>query len=175
MNYYLNCFIIYSILGFILESSLYKYKTSPHYSGILYGPFTIIYGFGCIFLILLDEHLFKKLKVNIILKIIIIYLLSALVLTLTELSGGLILKYIFNTEMWNYTKKAFNIGKYICLEMSAIWGFLGVLFIYFVRPFFDKIFKILSPKFTYSFSILIAINLIITLIIQNKELILNFL
>jgi uncharacterized membrane protein len=166
MYYYLNSFIIYSILGFILESSLYKFKVSPYYSGILFGPFTIIYGFGCIFLIILDKYIFNKINNN-ILKIVIIYLLSSIVLTLTELSGGLILQYLFHTEMWNYTSKMFNIGKYICLELSAIWGLLGVIFIYVVKPFFDKRVKSLSTNFTKIFISLITINLIITFITKN--------
>ena len=54
MLYYFNLFIIYSILGFILESCVYKTKNINCYSGVLYGPFTIIYGFGCVVLNLLN-------------------------------------------------------------------------------------------------------------------------
>lgn len=162
-------------MGFILESSLYKFKSSKCYSGILFGPFTIIYGFGCVFLSLLDKYFFKKLKINVVFKLIIIYFVSAIVLTLTELSGGIILKYLFHTEMWNYSSKAFNIGRYICLEMASIWGFMGILFIYLVKPFFDKIFDILTPNFTKCFTFIILLNLIISIIIQNKEFILSFL
>lgn len=175
MIYYLNTFIIYSIMGFILESSLYKFKTSDCYSGILFGPFTIIYGFGCIFLVLLDKYVFKRMKCNIVLKLVVIYILSAVTLTLTELTGGIILKYLFHTEMWDYTSKAFNFGKYICLEMASIWGILGVMFVYFIKPFFDKIFRVLTPTFTKAFTLVIILNLIISIIVQNKELILSFL
>jgi uncharacterized membrane protein len=165
---------VYSILGFLLESSVYKFKLSSCYSGILFGPFTIIYGFGCIFLMILDNNVFKKIQ-NKFLKVIVVYVLSAIILTLTELSGGLILKYLFHTEMWDYTNKLFNIGKYICLELSITWGLLGVIFIYIVKPFFDKILKSLSHNFTKIFMSLIIINLIITFLIYNKELIMNFL
>ncbi len=47
--YFLNCFFIYSILGFILEC-LFTLITKNHFaSGILYGPWTPVYGFGAIF------------------------------------------------------------------------------------------------------------------------------
>ena len=166
MSYYLNSFIIYSILGFILESSLYKYKFSKNYSGILYGPFTIIYGFGCLFLILLDKYLFSKIT-NKFLKLLVIFLSSMVILTLTELSGGIILEYLFHTEMWNYTSKPFHFGKYICLELALIWGVLGVLFIYFVKPFFDQRVKTLSPNFTKVLTIFLILNLSITFLVKN--------
>lgn len=47
--YFLNCFFIYSILGFILEC-LFTLITKNHFaSEILYGPWTPVYGFGAIF------------------------------------------------------------------------------------------------------------------------------
>ena len=43
---YLNLLFAYSILGFIMESTLYKIVNSNMHSGIFYGPYTLVYGFG---------------------------------------------------------------------------------------------------------------------------------
>ena len=44
--YYFNLIIFYSLLGFILESVVYKISKSDEHSSIFYGPYTLVYGFG---------------------------------------------------------------------------------------------------------------------------------
>lgn len=164
--YYINCLYFYSFLGFALESEVYKLNNSNLHSGIFYGPITEVYGFGIIALILLKKYFIDKLKCNKYLKIIITFISSLIVLTLIELIGGNILHLIFNINMWNYTKKAFNIGKYICLELSIIWGLFGIIFIYYLKDNLDKIIKLIPQKLTY---ILLIINIIDTIaILLNK-------
>ena len=164
--YYINCLYFYSFLGFALESEVYKLNNSNLHSGIFYGPITEVYGFVIIALILLKKYFIDKLKCNKYLKIIITFISSLIVLTLIELIGGNILHLIFNINMWNYTKKAFNIGKYICLELSIIWGLFGIIFIYYLKDNLDKIIKLIPQKLTY---ILLIINIIDTIaILLNK-------
>lgn len=158
--YYINCLYFYSFLGFALESEVYKINNSNLHSGIFYGPITEVYGFGVIALILLKKYFIDKLKCNKYLKILITFISSLIVLTLIELIGGNTLHLIFNINMWNYTKKAFNIGKYICLELSLIWGLFGTIFIYYLKDYLDKIIKLIPKKLTY---ILLIINIIDTI------------
>ena len=46
--YYLKIFLIYSLLGFVMESTLFKIVQSRKHSGIFYGPMTAVYGVGII-------------------------------------------------------------------------------------------------------------------------------
>jgi len=123
------------------------------------GPITEVYGFGIIFLILLKKYFLDKLRVNKYFLLLITYVLSVIILTITEYLGGSILNLIFDIDMWNYTKKTFNMGKYICLELSLVWGILGVIYIYYIKSFTDKIVKLI-PKITTC--IFIVINLVDT-------------
>lgn len=164
--YYINCLLFFSLLGFVLESDVYKINHSKRHSGIFYGPITEVYGFGVLTLILLKKYIIDKLKCNKYLKIIITFILSWISLTLIEFIGGNILNILFNIDMWNYTNKDYNAGKYICLELSLIWGIFGVIYIYYLKNFFDKIIELIPKKLTY---ILIIINLIDTsLVLINK-------
>ena len=43
-----------------------------------------------------------------------------------ELFGGWVLDKIFHMRWWDYTKNKFNIGGYVCLRFSIMWG-LGVV------------------------------------------------
>ena len=62
--YSYNCLIFYSIVGFLLESTIYKIKGSKRHSGICYGPVTYVYGFGILGLNVLDQYFLSKTKGN---------------------------------------------------------------------------------------------------------------
>ena len=100
-----------------MESTVFKIKNVNIHSGIFYGPITEVYGFGVITLILLKKYLLDKLKCNKYLKLLITFILCTISLTIIELIGGNVLNLLFDIDMWNYTKKTFNYGKYICLEL----------------------------------------------------------
>lgn len=165
--YYINCLFFYSLFGFILESDLYKITNSQRHSGIFYGPITEVYGFGVLALILIKKHFLDKLRCNKYLKVVITFFICWISLTLIELIGGNILNLLFDIDMWDYTKKAFNAGKYICLELSLVWGIFGVIYIYYLKDFFDKIIALIPKKLTYA---LVIINIIDTILVFVNKL-----
>lgn len=147
-----------------MESTLFKVAEECRVSGVLYGPITIVYGLGGIALILTNKYILSKIKCNKILKIILSFIILSLILTIVELISGYLCKIIFNTEMWNYCNKSFNIGKYICLEYIPLWGLLGVIIIYVLKPFFDKIIKLIPKEATYLFYLILILDIIITIL-----------
>ena len=160
--YYINVLYFFSLIGFIIESTVYKINNSNRHSGIFYGPITMVYGFGVLALILIKKYFLDKLNCNKYLKIIIIYITSFITLTFIEYLGGNILNILFDIDMWNYTKKTFNIGKYICLELSLIWGLLGTIYILYLKDFLDKFINLIPKKLTI---FIIIVNLIDTLLV----------
>ena len=146
-----------------MESTLYK-NTTLKASGVLRGPLTLVYGVGGILLILVDKYIIDKIKIRKILKIIISFFIYAIVLTLVELICGYLCNLIFGIDMWNYTNKEYNIGKYICLEYIPIWGLLGLIISNIVKPFVDKIIKLIPKEATYFFYFIFTLDFIITLL-----------
>ena len=146
-----------------MESTLYK-NTKLKASGVLNGPVTLVYGIGSVVLILINKYIIDKIKVGKILKVIISFLIYTIFLTLVELICGHLCNIIFDIDMWNYTNKKYNIGKYICLEMMPIWGLLGIIITYIVKPFLDKVIKLIPKTATYFFTLILVVDLIITLI-----------
>ena len=61
--YYINVLYFFSLIGFIIESTVYKINNSNRHSGICYGPFTYVYGFGVLALILLKKYCLDKLEI----------------------------------------------------------------------------------------------------------------
>lgn len=164
--YYINALYFFSLFGFILESDLYKITKSKRHSGIFYGPITMVYGFGVLALILIKKYFFDKLHCHKLLKLCIIFITCWITLTFIEWLGGNVLYQIFQIDMWNYLEKDYNFGKYICLELSLVWGVFGTIYIYYLKDFFDKIIALIPTKLTYA---ILIINFIDTaLVFINK-------
>lgn len=150
-----------SILGHIIECFFY----SNGESGILLGSWTPIYGFGSIIILFINKFL-DKYKFKKITKIFLLFISSAVILSILEVIGGYLIKIIFNTEIWDYTNHKFNIGKYTSLEMSLIWGLSSILLIYFIKPVIDKIISKTPVYLTYTFISLFIFDLISTICVK---------
>ena len=167
--YFFNCFFIYSILGFLLESIFNLISIKSFESGILYGPWTPIYGIGAIITIIISNQIFKKMHKSRVTETIVTFLVLTVTLTSIEWLGGILIEKLFNITMWNYKNFTFNIGKYITLEMALAWGIISILVIYFIKPIIDKIEKKIPKSLTIILSILFLVDLIITIITKLKE------
>ena len=88
------------------------------------------------------------------------------ILSLAELIGGLAIEKIFSISFWDYSNHKYHIGKYICLEMTIMWGIISTIFICFLKPPLDKIVK-KNPNFLIYIAILLFILDIITTIKQG--------
>lgn len=157
--YYLKYFIITSIIGFILETILYKGD-----SGILTGPWTIVYGLGSIIILVFYQLIIQKLNLNQFLEIIIFFFSCIVLLSIIELIGGYLIEWIFGITFWDYSNYKFHIGKYICLEMAFIWGIASLIFIYILKPILDIVIKYIPNLLIYILLIIMFIDGIITYI-----------
>jgi len=116
--YFINNFFFYSIIGHIFESIIYLFCEGE--SGILYGPWTPVYGIGVVIIFSFYIYFIKK---GFSKKIIIwnLFLVVFILLTLIECIGGYLLELIFGTVFWNYDGLPLHIGNYISLEISALF------------------------------------------------------
>lgn len=159
--YYINYFFIMSIFGHLIETILFSKMSS----GILFSYWTPIYGVGSI-IILFIYNCVHKTKYEDFKKIFILFISSTIILSLTEMTGGYLIKWLLNKDKWDYTDHILNIGKYTSIEMALIWGFCSLIFLYILKPIVDKI-TTKIPKFvTYMCIILFIIDLIATSILK---------
>ncbi len=165
--YYINSFLVYSVLGFLLESVWYKVLEIDNYSGFLFGPFTPIYGFGVLCILVIEKVFIRKIKGNRIIKGIISFLTFMLLLSIIEFIGGTLLDKVFGIELWNYSNKKWHLGKYVCLELALVWGFGSLLFIYIVKPFMDRFIKKIPKKATYTFIGILVLDLVMSYLRYN--------
>lgn len=154
--YYTNYFFVFSILGNFLETFFYPDGNS----GILYGPFTPVYGIG-VCLIILFVHFLKKRNVSP--KFIYIFLFGLIGLSLLELLGGVLIEKVFHVVFWDYSHLKFSIGHYIALEVGLIWGLAALLVAYIIVPFCDKWITKIPKIVTWILMIVFIIDSLATL------------
>ena len=160
--YYLKYFFVTSILGFFIESILWT-----HESGILYGPWTFIYGIGSIIIIVLSDNILKKRNLNKYLRFLILFFSCFMILTLVELLGGLFIEKFFHVSFWDYSKYKFNVGKYISLEMSLLWVVASIFFVFILRPILDYIIDKISNYVFYFLSFLFVGDIFLTILFRD--------
>ena len=166
--YYLNYFFIFSIIGHIYETVLFKIIDEKGTSGFLYGYWTPVYGIGVVLILFISKYIFKSLKINKFLEVLIFLVAIFFILTIIEFLGGHILHFIFHKDFWNYSLLKHNIGKYICLEVSIVWVILSLIFLYLIKPWMDKIVLKIPKEVTILFIVLFLIDLTCTMFIKNK-------
>lgn len=162
--YYLNYFFLYSVFGHIFETIIISLSDKNSNSGYLYGPWTPVYGIGIIFIIIISNFVFKNIKKNKIIQSIIIFLWVAITLTIIEWLGGISIEYLFHITFWNYSKLPLSMGKYVAVEISFIWGFLSLLFVYLLKKPSDKLISIIPKWLTYILIMLFIIDNIFSII-----------
>ena len=161
--YFINVFLFYSILGNFFERILMFLRHTDYVSGFMGTIFTPVYGIAILTVIIIHDKL--KIK-NKYIKILIEFIIYGIVLSLLELIGGILIENVFNKIYWNYDRFKFNIGKYISLETSTLWGLMSLFTVYFIQPIFKKIESHIPKLVTILFSIFFIINLIIVLIVK---------
>ena len=120
-------FLVYSFLGWLLETSLAAAKKRHLLNrGFLSAPFSPIYGLGSILFALFlpelrDDPFF-------------LFLLGAILATGLELLTGVLLEKIFGQKWWDYSQERFQFEGHICLKYSLLWGLLALLCVFVGNP-----------------------------------------
>lgn len=154
-------FIIYSIVGFIIETIfgiLTKGVLESRKSFII-GPFCSIYGLGAVIMILALQK-FKKNNYT-------LFFGGFLVGSIIEYVISLIREAIFHVVWWDYSDMAFNINGRICVAFSMFWGILAIYLITHFNPKVDKFLEKFSYKQLKKAVIIIMIFLMIDMVITG--------
>ncbi len=160
--YYINCFFVYSIFGFLFESVVSFFRKKGFSSGILFGPWTPIYGIGVNLILILSNYFFQKLYLAKWREIIIVFFVVMITLTFLEWLGGILIEKLFHVTFWNYEEFPHHIGKYIALEVSLFWGFLSLILIYIIHPIFYPLILVIPNFIIYLLIVLMAVDYFLT-------------
>lgn len=120
-------FAIYSFCGWLWELIFYRVVHHTwHWHGFLTIPFLPIYGFAALgILILVQPYIPNP---------FLVFVASALIVSLLELVTGYVLNKAFHIRLWTYADLPFNIDGYTSLYTSLGFGLMGQFLAYVVQP-----------------------------------------
>lgn len=161
-------FMVGSVLGYAIEM-IWCYIRNGYFEsrqGLLYGPFSPVYGIGCV---LLTIALYRFAKFS----GLIIFPISAVLGGVFEYACSWGQQKLVGTISWDYTSKALSINGRTSVEYCVFWGILGVCFIKEIYPLFNKLMARFSNKtikiWTYIFLIIMIPNIILSALAVRRE------
>lgn len=160
-------FVFGCIMGYVMEVIFNFVRTGEFETrqGLIYGPFAPVYGIGTLaFYLILPK--FKKMWQ--------VFLVSGVLGGVTEYLCSFFQEKLFGTISWDYSNQLFNFNGRTSILYCLVWGALGVTFIKFVYPYFDKIFdKVLykiGTKVITAFAVVFMIfNISISSLAAQRE------
>lgn len=156
--YYIFNFIVYSIIGFIVEIIFKGILNFKLHSGTLYGPYCPVYGFGMTLIYYIYEKYNISKNKSKFIKYLLLFFIPFLLLSFIELIGGYLIKLLFHKTFWNYNDFFLNIGPFISLEMSVVWAVGAILSYYFLKPIVDKMYFKLKKNIIKLFFLIMCID-----------------
>ena len=141
----LTYFIIYSIVGYIIETlfGLFTKGMLESRKGFLYGPFCPIYGVGAVAMIL-GLQCFKKNNYT-------LFFGGFLVGSIVEYIISYLGEVIFKVNWWDYSNNFLNINGRICFTFSLFWGLLALYLIRHFNPIIDKLIDKIKAKVSINY------------------------
>lgn len=153
-------FVIGSIIGYLLEMIVGLVQNGHFVSkqGLIYGPFSQVYGIGLVIYYLVIPNNKKNIE---------IFLISMFLGGIVEYIFSYLQETFFGTISWDYSNLLFNINGRTSLLHCIYWGIGGILFSKYIRPQIEKI-DLLYPKMWFKvLTIFLAIFLLFDIIISS--------
>lgn len=138
-------FIIYSIIGFLMETIYGAFTKGLLESrkSFLYGPFCIVYGIAAIVLIFSLKK-YKKHNIK-------LFFYGMILGSLIEYFSSYIGELILHVKWWDYSNDFLNLHGRTCLYYAVMWGILSIILINYVNPFLDKCIENIVKKVSQYF------------------------
>ena len=141
-------FLVYSFIGWVVEVAYHAVTLGRVVNrGFLNGPVCPVYGVGMV-LVFAVIDLAAGTSVGGIgqANAGIVFLAGMILASTVEFIGGWGLYHIFHARWWDYRKKPFNLGGYVCLEFSIYWGLGALLVTRVLHPVVDRFSAGLVPE-----------------------------
>ena len=157
-------FFVYGFLGWCTEVIFAAFKQHRFVNrGFLNGPICPIYGVGVTLVIACLEAFQSNL--------LLLYISSVILVTVLEGVTGWAMDKLFHNKWWDYSKLPFNIGGYVCLLFSLIWGVACVFIVYFVHPLIQQVLSLIPHTAGIALIAILGIALLSDMIVTTSAIV----
>ena len=153
-------FIIYSVLGYIIETifGIITKGTWESRQSFLYGPFCGIYGLGAVIMILSLQY-FNQNNNR-------LFWGGFLVGSIIEYVVSWIGEILLNVKWWDYSNMPLNLNGRICVFFSIFWGLLAIYLMSYINPKVDRLINWIKTKISINKLKVITLGVTIFLFID---------
>lgn len=150
-------FTVCCVLGLIIESIYHIAVVDPgHFenrAGMLFGPFSPIYGFGAVLMTIALNRFHNS-------NIVIIFFISAVIGGTFEYLTSWFMQFAFGIVAWDYSGTFLSIDGRTNFMFMCMWGVLGVVWIKVFLPWMLKLVNLIPWNWRYAITTLCAILMI---------------
>lgn len=170
-------FVICCVLGLVIETVYHFVVVAPgeiqDRAGLLYGPFSPIYGVGAVLMTVALNRFYKANPV-------IIFLVSAVIGGLFEAAVSLFMQFGFGAVAWDYSGStifglfpdpvAELFGGRTSTLFMCMWGVLGFVWIKLCLPWLLKLINLIPWQARYSLTTLCAVLMLVNAVMTLQSL-----
>lgn len=151
-------FVVASILGLAIEVVYHMVVVDPGVyqdrAGLLFGPFSPIYGFGAVLMTLALNRFHKA-------NVLLVFLVSAVIGGAFEFFVSWFMETAFGAKAWDYSGTFLSIDGRTNGQFMAMWGVLGVVWIKLILPILLKVVNLIPWKARYAVTTLCAALMVV--------------
>ena len=138
-------FVVCCVLGLLIETVYHAIVFGGYQAraGVLYGPFSPIYGFGAVLMTVALNRFHNK-------PIVIIFLVSAIIGGAFEYLTSWFMQFAFGIVAWDYTGTFLSIDGRTNFVFMCMWGVLGCLWVKLLLPRMLKLVNMIPWNWRYS-------------------------
>ena len=151
-------FVVCCVLGLIVEVIYHMVVVDPGVyqdrAGLLFGPFSPIYGFGAVLMTVALNRFWRA-------NILVVFLVSAVIGGAFEFFVSWFMETAFGITAWDYTGTFLSIDGRTNGMFMAMWGVLGVAWIKLLLPLMLKLINLIPWQLRYSVTTVCAILMLV--------------
>ena len=140
-------FVVCCVLGLLIETVYHMVVVEPGVyqdrAGMLFGPFSPIYGFGAVLMTIALNRFWRANPV-------IIFLVSAVIGGAFEFFVSWFMEVAFGITAWDYTGTFLSIDGRTNGMFMAMWGVLGLVWIKALLPLMLKLINLIPWQWRYT-------------------------
>lgn len=158
-------FVVCCMLGLAIEElfHLALYHQFQDRAGLLFGPFSPIYGFGAVLMTIALNRFHDK-------PIWMIFLVSALIGGAFEYFTSWIMQFAFGIRAWDYAGTFLSIGGRTNFMFMCMWGLLGVMWIKLFLPLLLKLIDLIPWRWRYAVTTVCAVLMLVDAVMTVQSL-----
>ena len=151
-------FVICCFLGLILEVIWHMVVVEPGVyedrAGLLYGPFSPIYGFGAVLMTVALNRYYNK-------NPLVIFLVAGAIGAAFEFFVSWFMETAFGIVAWDYTGTFLNIQGRTNFMFFCMWGALGLVWVRYLLPLMLQAINTIPWNWRYSVTSLCAVFMLV--------------